>query len=281
MCQEKIESNGQTTGIFGKGTWSADGNGNWRSEDLAAPEGHYKVSAWQTLPNDPSGGDKTKVFKIDCGQTGGAGEETRGQITAAIGGATTFNAALKSRVEGAVTLLASCTSLLLPAKALMLQGDITAATNASADVGLKIKAAQTALDNLNIAIASGNAASIALSVTAAGTAMTNLQTSIDNATLAKANLNGDFAGVVSVCGAISGGTGGGNGGGGNGGSNVGGQQGSLTGSQSNGGSKSGNGSKSKGGSGSGAGSGGNGGGGSATGNGSTSGAAGSVAGNGS
>ena len=90
--QWKIEGQGQTTGSFGNGAWSADGNGNWRSEDRAAPEGHYKVSAWQTLPNDPSGGDKTKVFKIDCGTSGGAGEETRGQITAAIGVATTFNA---------------------------------------------------------------------------------------------------------------------------------------------------------------------------------------------
>src|SRR5439155_9412173 len=292
--QWQIDGQGQTSGSFGHGTWGpSDSGGNWRSGDMTLAEGHYKVSAWQTLPNDPSGGDKTKVFKTDCGQTsgGGAGEETRGKITAAISGATTFNAALKSRVEGAVTLLASCTSLLLPATVLMLQGDITAATNDSADVKLKTEAAQTALDNLNIAIASGNAVSIALAVTAADTAMTNLQTSIDTATLAKTALNTDFAGVVSVCGSISGGTGGGNGGGGNGGSNVGGQQGSLTGSQSNGGSRSGTGSKSKGnGSGTGTGSksknaGNSGSGsaaaGSATGNGSTSAAAGSATGNGS
>src|SRR5438132_5105039 len=206
--QWRIDGQGQTSGSFGHGTWGpSDSGGNWRTEDRTLAEGHYKVSAWQTLPNDPSGGDKTKVFKIDCGTSGGAGEETRGQITAAIGGATTFNAALKSRVEAAVTLLASCTGL-LPATALMLQGDITAATNASGDVTLKIGAAQTALDNLNIAIASGNAASIALAVTAAGTAMTNLQTSIDTATSAKATLNADFAGVASICGAISSGAGG-------------------------------------------------------------------------
>src|SRR5438034_8414247 len=67
--QWQIDGQGQTTGRFGNGTWSADGNGgNWRSGDMTLDKGHYKVSAWQTLPNDPSGGDKTKVFKTDCGQ---------------------------------------------------------------------------------------------------------------------------------------------------------------------------------------------------------------------
>src|SRR3989475_2066564 len=89
--QWRIDGQGQTSGSFGQGTWGpSDSGGNWRSGDVTLDKGHYKVSAWQTLPNDPSGGDKTKVFKTDCGQTsgGGAGEETRGQITAAISGAT-------------------------------------------------------------------------------------------------------------------------------------------------------------------------------------------------
>src|SRR5436190_7959362 len=111
--QWQIDGQGKTSGSFGHGTWGpSDSGGNWRYGDMTPAEGHYKVSAWQTLPNDPSGGDKTKVFKTDCGQTsgGGAGEETRGKITAAISGGTTFNAARKSREEGGVTLLAASES---------------------------------------------------------------------------------------------------------------------------------------------------------------------------
>ncbi|TMF58216.1 MAG: hypothetical protein E6I19_02045, partial [Chloroflexi bacterium] len=62
--QWQIDGQGQTSGSFGHGTWGpSDSGGNWRSGDMTLAEGHYKVSAWQTLPNDPSGGDKTKVFK--------------------------------------------------------------------------------------------------------------------------------------------------------------------------------------------------------------------------
>ncbi|TME71042.1 MAG: hypothetical protein E6I48_14280, partial [Chloroflexi bacterium] len=48
--QWQIDGQGQTSGSFGHGTWGpSDSGGNWRSGDMTLAEGHYKVSAWQTL----------------------------------------------------------------------------------------------------------------------------------------------------------------------------------------------------------------------------------------
>jgi LPXTG-motif cell wall-anchored protein len=226
--QWKIEGQGQTSGSFGSGTWGpSDSDGNWRSGVMTLPDGHYKAFAWQTMangvPNDPPGGEKTKVFKVDCtpAATGNSGEEAKGQISAAITTATSLNAALTAKISDALALLASCTTLLTSAQAGALQADITATSEASAKLTLKLTAAQTALTNLNTAIASGNAASIAAAVTAATEAATALNASASDATQGKANLSTEMSGLASVCG-NTGGNGNGNGGGnGNGNGNSG------------------------------------------------------------
>ena len=47
------------------GAWTADAAGNWRTEVLTLPDGHYKLYADQTSPAAP-GGQKHKVFKVSC-----------------------------------------------------------------------------------------------------------------------------------------------------------------------------------------------------------------------
>ena len=54
-----------------EGVWSADDEGEWTSEDITLPDGHYKAYAQQLLPNDPPGGEKKKVFKVRCGEESG------------------------------------------------------------------------------------------------------------------------------------------------------------------------------------------------------------------
>jgi LPXTG-motif cell wall-anchored protein len=45
--------------------WSADASGNWRSNTLSLPDGHYKAFAKQLSPMT-SGGEKQKVFWVEC-----------------------------------------------------------------------------------------------------------------------------------------------------------------------------------------------------------------------
>src|SRR5688572_14824564 len=87
--QWRIDGQGRTEGEARlSGTWGpSDTDGDWRTSVLTIPEGgHYKAAAWQTLPNNPPGGEKTKVFKIECGQQsgGGAGGQASEEIKAAI-----------------------------------------------------------------------------------------------------------------------------------------------------------------------------------------------------
>ena len=49
------------------GTWTADSNGDWRTEVMVLPDGHYKLYVDQTLPEAP-GGKKHKVFWVRCGE---------------------------------------------------------------------------------------------------------------------------------------------------------------------------------------------------------------------
>jgi len=65
---------GDKTTVSASGTWSADGDGDWRTDVMSLDSGHYKVSADQTSPAAP-GGEKHKVFWVECGEQGG-GEES-------------------------------------------------------------------------------------------------------------------------------------------------------------------------------------------------------------
>jgi hypothetical protein len=54
-------------------TWGpADSKGNWRSNNITLPDGHYKLFAKQTQPITP-GGEKQKVFWVECGPSGSTG----------------------------------------------------------------------------------------------------------------------------------------------------------------------------------------------------------------
>ena len=54
------------------GNWSADNTGEWRTADITLANGHYKAYAKQMNEATP-GGDKQKVFWVECGPTGGTG----------------------------------------------------------------------------------------------------------------------------------------------------------------------------------------------------------------
>jgi hypothetical protein len=54
------------------GTWSAGNTGEWRTADIQLANGHYKAFAKQMNEATP-GGDKQKVFWVECGTTGGTG----------------------------------------------------------------------------------------------------------------------------------------------------------------------------------------------------------------
>ena len=57
------------------GTWAADGSGNWRTAVMSLPPGHYKAYAKQMAPATP-GGEKQKVFWVECGQSTSGGNTT-------------------------------------------------------------------------------------------------------------------------------------------------------------------------------------------------------------
>ncbi len=57
------------SGIVASGTWGpADANGNWHSVSMTLADGHYKLFFKQT---GTPGGEKQKVFWVDCGKTAG------------------------------------------------------------------------------------------------------------------------------------------------------------------------------------------------------------------
>ena len=61
------------SGVKSSNSWGpADGNGNWRSNNISLPDGHYKLFAKQTQPMTP-GGEKQKVFWVECGPSGSTG----------------------------------------------------------------------------------------------------------------------------------------------------------------------------------------------------------------
>ncbi len=68
------------------GTWAADGNGDWRTGVMTLPDGHYQAHAKQTVGATP-GGEKTKTFWVECGQSTTTGGGT-GTATTTTGGTT-------------------------------------------------------------------------------------------------------------------------------------------------------------------------------------------------
>ena len=70
----RIERHAPTgSGVQTSGTWGpADGAGNWHSATMTLPDGHYKLFFKQTSPAAP-GGEKQKVFWVECGTTGPTG----------------------------------------------------------------------------------------------------------------------------------------------------------------------------------------------------------------
>lgn len=54
-----------------RGAWSAGNTGEWRTADIQLAKGHYKAYAKQMNEATP-GGDKQKVFWVECGGTSGA-----------------------------------------------------------------------------------------------------------------------------------------------------------------------------------------------------------------
>ena len=76
----RIEGWAPTGGGTYTGTWgAADGNGDWRSPGaMSIPPGHYKLFVWQTMPNDPPGGAKQKVFWVECGDSGNSNGASNG-----------------------------------------------------------------------------------------------------------------------------------------------------------------------------------------------------------
>jgi LPXTG-motif cell wall-anchored protein len=69
-----------------QGTWSAGSTGEWRTGDIQLANGHYKAYAKQM--NEPTpGGDKQKVFWVECGGTsGGTGSTGATGATGSTGG---------------------------------------------------------------------------------------------------------------------------------------------------------------------------------------------------
>ena len=89
----RIESWAPTgSGVKATNSWGpADANGNWHSNPITLPDGHYKLFAKQTSPLAP-GGEKQKVFWVECGPSSTTGGTTNnGGGTTNNGGGTTNN----------------------------------------------------------------------------------------------------------------------------------------------------------------------------------------------
>lgn len=75
---------GATT-VMGPTAWSADGTGDWLSGEVTLGNGHYKAYAKQKEEATP-GGNKQKVFWVECGQPGGGGAAGGGSAAGNSGG---------------------------------------------------------------------------------------------------------------------------------------------------------------------------------------------------
>ncbi len=164
------------------GAWGpANSSGDWRTAVMTLAPGHYKAEAWQTLPNDPNGGAKQKVFWVECGPPGGQeAEQARTNLSSAITNAQTINGQILADIAIAQQLQ------LLGQLSAAGQAALQNAINARALLQTRLTEAQTALNALTSAINSGTPAEIAVAVGNAVTATTNLNTAASGA--ASANL---------------------------------------------------------------------------------------------
>ena len=137
----RIEGWPPTGGGTYNGTWGpADASGNWREPKAGAmslPAGHYKLSVWQKLPNDPPGGPKQKVFWVDCSAQGGNGsgqaEKARSELQAAINNAVTVKGQLATEMGVTAQILVTA-SLTLAQKA-AIEAALATATMAQNNCG--------------------------------------------------------------------------------------------------------------------------------------------------
>lgn len=179
--QWQINGQGQTDGrAWASGGWGmSDAEGDWRTGVMTLADGHYKVSAWQTMPDDPPGGAKTKVFKIDCADDSTASGQERQELRAAISLATNVKGQLDVRISAAQQLLMSGT--LSAAQHAALSAAINAAITESADLATAIAAAAAAtaqaMTNLNAATSAAIQANVNLSGVVSAVASTNANAS--------------------------------------------------------------------------------------------------------
>ena len=86
------------------GSWSAGNTGEWRTSDIQLADGHYKAFAKQMNEATP-GGDKQKVFWVECGQTstGGSTGNSGGNGNSSGNGNGNGNSGGSSNSGGSVT----------------------------------------------------------------------------------------------------------------------------------------------------------------------------------
>ena len=204
--QWQINGQGRTDGrVWTSGSWGmSDSEGDWRTGVMTLDDGHYKVSAWQTMPDDPPGGAKTKVFKIDCADVSTAAGQARKELRAAISLATDVKAQLDVRISAAQQLLVSGT--LAAAQHAALTAAITAAITESAALATAIAAAaaatEQAMANLNLATAAAIKANVNLSGVANAIASTNedVLTTADTTSAGNAGVTTASAATAAVSG---------------------------------------------------------------------------------
>ena len=190
----RIEGWPPTGGGTFNGTWGpADASGNWREPKAGAmtlPAGHYKLSVWQKLPNDPPGGPKQKVFWVDCGAQRGNGsgqaEKVRNELQAAINNAATVRGELATEIGVAAQILA--TANLTAAQRAAIEAALAAATVAQNALTAAITAANGTLTQLVTAISSGSQSQISAAMNAAVQAIANLNVTAGTAASANASL---------------------------------------------------------------------------------------------
>src|SRR6266566_9585775 len=114
---------GPLTATQSDGRWSANGEGKFDAHPAPQPfpSGHYKLTVKQDTPSTP-GGDKQKVFWVECGAGGGGGgggvgsgqaEKVQTELQAAISNATTVRGQLATEigVAGQILTTAKLTAL--------------------------------------------------------------------------------------------------------------------------------------------------------------------------
>src|SRR5438552_7352713 len=170
---------GPLTATQSDGRWSANGEGKFDAHPAPQPfpSGHYKLTVKQDTPSTP-GGDKQKVFWVECGAGGGGGgsggraEKVRTELQAAISNATSVKAQLATEIGVAGQVLA--TANLTAAQRAAIETALAAATAAQTALGAAITAANSTLAQLVTAIGSGNQSQINAAVNAAIEAIANL-----------------------------------------------------------------------------------------------------------